>query len=154
MIARNVLVRGAVALGCGTLFGAGLAVSQMSNPEKVLNFLDIFGTWDPSLLLVLASAAGVTMIAFRFVRRMRAPIFETSFEPEPGNRIDARLITGAATFGVGWGLSGFCPGPAVVALGRLAPEAALFAVCFFVGSWLYRMSKANAQRSRVVAPQR
>lgn len=154
MIARSVLVRGSIALGCGTVFGVGLSVSQMSNPEKVLNFLDLFGTWDPSLLLVLASAAGVTMIAFRFVGRMRAPLFETSFEPDPGNRIDARLLAGAAIFGVGWGLSGFCPGPAVVALGRLAPEAGLFAACFFAGSWLYRMSMANALRSRVAAPQR
>ena len=130
------------ALGCGILFGLGLAISQMAIPAKVLGFLDIFGNWDPSLLFVLGGAVAVTVVGFRFVPKMSHPIFDVAFEASPTGRIDGRLLVGAGIFGIGWGLSGYCPGPGIVSLGRLAPDAFLFVGTFLVGSWLHRQFAA------------
>ncbi len=135
------ILRGVSALGCGLLFGAGLGISQMSNPAKVIGFLDVAGEWDPSLLFVLVSAVAVTAIAFRFVPRLPRPLFDRAFERAAPENINARLIAGASLFGIGWGLSGYCPGPGVVALARFAPDATLFVGAFLVGSWLYRFAK-------------
>ncbi|GAC1447218.1 MAG: membrane protein [Vulcanimicrobiaceae bacterium] len=133
------------ALGCGALFGLGLAISQMAIPAKVLGFLDIAGNWDPSLLFVLGGAVTVTAIAFRFVLRLPKPVFDSSFETPPGGAIDARLLTGAGLFGIGWGLGGYCPGPGIVSLGRLAPDAFVFVAAFLVGSFAFRaMRRAGA----------
>lgn len=126
------------ALGCGALFGLGLAISQMAIPAKVLGFLDITGNWDPSLLFVLGGAVGVTAIAFRFILRMPRPVFDTAFEEPTRGRIDGRLIGGAALFGIGWGLAGYCPGPGIVSLGRFAPDAYVFVVAFLAGSLVFR----------------
>ena len=101
----------------GVLFGAGLAVSGMTNPNKVLNFLDLTGRWDPSLLLVMGAAAPIAALAFRFTRRGR-PLFETEFQLPAKTRLDAPLIVGSALFGLGWGLGGYCPGPAVASLAQ------------------------------------
>jgi len=140
MILRNVS-----ALACGTLFGVGLCIAQMTNPAKVIGFLDVAGEWDPSLLLVLLSAVVVTTIGFRFVPRLARPVFDTAFERAAREKIDGRLIAGAALFGVGWGLSGYCPGPGIVAVTRLTPDAVLFVVAFLLGSWLYRIALAPAR---------
>ncbi len=128
------------AVACGFIFGLGLAISQMALPAKVLGFLDVTGAWDPSLLFVLGGAVGVTAIGFRFVPRIRRPLFDDAFEAQPTEKIDRRLITGAGLFGIGWGLSGYCPGPGIVSLGRFAPDAFLFIAAFVVGSWLARKS--------------
>jgi uncharacterized membrane protein YedE/YeeE len=104
------------ALGSGLLFGAGLLVSGMTEPAKVLGFLDVLGEWDPSLLFVMLGAIGVHFVGYRLVRRRSRPIAAEQFtiaEPRP---VDVRLLGGAAIFGAGWGLSGYCPGPAVVCL--------------------------------------
>jgi len=104
------------ALVSGLVFGIGLAVSGMTDPAKVRGFLDLFGSWDPSLMFVMFGAIGVHAIAVRLVLRRKTPMFATAFDlPEPG-AIDRRLLAGAAIFGVGWGLAGICPGPALVAL--------------------------------------
>lgn len=132
------------ALACGTLFGLGLAISQMALPSKVLGFLDVAGNWDPSLLLVLGGAVAVTALAFRFVLRLPKPIFDTSFEEPSRGRIDARLLGGASLFGIGWGLGGYCPGPGIVSLARFAPDAYVFVITFLVGSFAFRI----AQRRR------
>lgn len=124
---------------CGALFGLGLAISQMTSPQKVIGFLDVAGNWDPSLLLVLGGAVVVTAIAFRFVPRLKRPVFERSFEESPRGPVDRRLIAGAAIFGVGWGLAGYCPGPGIVSLARLAPDAFIFVGAFLVGSWACRL---------------
>lgn len=123
-----------VSLLAGFLFGAGLLVSGMANPAKVLAFLDVFGAWDPSLALVMAGAVGVGVVGFPFAtRRARAALglpMRMTASPRP---IDQRLLAGAAIFGVGWGLAGFCPGPALVALATGSPAAILFVVSMLAG---------------------
>lgn len=136
-----------VSLVAGFLFGAGLLVSGMANPAKVLGFLDLFGAWDPSLALVMAGAVGVGLIGFPFAtRRARAALglpMSVATAPRP---IDRRLVTGAAIFGVGWGLVGFCPGPALVALASGSPKAILFVVSMLAGMAAFE-ALAGARRS-------
>ena len=105
-----------VAALCGALFAAGVCISGMVRPSKVLGFLDFGGAWDPSLLLVMASALGLHVVAWRMVAAARGPRLGGTFPAMPEQIIDARLVGGAALFGVGWGISGYCPGPAVVSL--------------------------------------
>ena len=105
-----------VALLAGTLFGVGLAVSGMVNPQKVIGFLDVAGDWDPTLMFVMGGALLVTIPAFRLILKRPRPILADGFSLPTKSDLDGRLLGGAALFGVGWGLSGFCPGPAVVAM--------------------------------------
>jgi uncharacterized membrane protein YedE/YeeE len=128
-----------VALASGLLFGAGLAVSQMINPAKVIGFLDVAGNWDPTLAFVLGGAVGVWGAAFAVTRRMRAPLFAKAFAIPKRSDIDARLVGGSALFGIGWGLVGYCPGPAVssLALGRWEP--AVFVAAMLAGMFAYRL---------------
>ena len=98
------------------LFGMGLILSGMANPAKVQNFLDLFGTWDPSLAFVMGGAIMVTMPGFWLVQKRKTPLFHDVFHLPTGTDFDARLVVGAATFGIGWGLGGFCPGPALTSL--------------------------------------
>jgi uncharacterized membrane protein YedE/YeeE len=100
----------------GLVFGIGLIVSGMANPAKVLNFLDIAGSWDPSLAFVMAGAVATTALGFRLVLRRPRPLLAPAFRLPTARRIDARILVGPAIFGVGWGLSGLCPGPAVTSL--------------------------------------
>ncbi len=106
-----------LALVAGALFGLGLCVSQMADPAKVINFLDIAGNWDPSLMLVMVGALGVTIPAFRWILKSEAPFFAPEFNVPSGSNVDRKLIWGAALFGIGWGMIGYCPGPAITALG-------------------------------------
>jgi uncharacterized protein len=122
----------------GVLFGIGLVVSGMSNPAKVLNFLDVTGTWDPSLAFVMAGALLVTAIGYRLAWRQPKPIRADIFDLPVSKHIDNRLLIGAATFGIGWGLSGFCPGPAVTSLALLAPGTLVFVPTMLVGMWIAR----------------
>jgi len=103
------------ALLIGLLFGLGLVVSGMANPEKVLGFLDIFGAWDASLAFVMGGAVAVTSVGYRWIGRAGKPWFDLSYNFPSLSHIDSRLITGAILFGVGWGLVGLCPGPAIAA---------------------------------------
>ena len=105
-----------VALLAGVLFGVGLAVSGMVNPQKVIGFLDVAGDWDPTLMFVMGGALLVTIPAFRLILKRPRPILADGFSLPTKSDLDGRLLGGAALFGVGWGLSGFCPGPAVVAM--------------------------------------
>ncbi len=105
--------RAIVSFFAGGLFGAGLVISQMTNPAKVIAFLDIFGNWDPSLAFVMGGALLITFFGYRLVLGKNAPAFETKFYLPTSKNIDGRLISGAALFGIGWGLSGLCPGPAI-----------------------------------------
>ncbi len=117
-----------VALLAGTLFGLGLAISGMTNPAKVVGFLDVAGDWDPTLAFVMGGALLVTIPAFRLILGRQRPVLADGFALPKGTALDARLLGGAALFGVGWGLSGFCPGPAVTALVTgLAPVFAFVA---------------------------
>ncbi len=122
------------ALAAGLLFGVGLTVSQMVDPAKVLGFLDLAGDWDPSLAFVLAGAVVTTAIGFRLVGRLRAaPLLAESFQTPTAWTIDRRLIAGAAIFGVGWGLVGICPGPALAGLALAPAQLALFVAAMLVG---------------------
>ncbi len=115
------------ALAAGVLFGVGLILSGMANPAKVLNFLDVAGAWDPSLAFVMAGAIAVAAPGFWLVRRRAVPLAAAQFMVPPADApVDRRLILGAALFGVGWGLAGFCPGPALVSLPLAAPGTVVF----------------------------
>lgn len=117
----------------GLLFGFGLVLSGMSNPAKVLNFLDVAGAWDPSLAFVMAGAIAVTAIGFALVRHRETPILEPVFQFPKSTDLDAKLIGGAAIFGIGWGLGGFCPGPALTALPLAATGTLAFVPAMLVG---------------------
>lgn len=117
----------------GLLFGFGLLLSGMADPTKVQNFLDLFGTWDPSLAFVMGGAIAVTMPGFWLVIRRDKPFFNDVFHLPSRTDLDARLITGAAIFGVGWGLGGFCPGPAMTALPLAAEGTLIFVATMLTG---------------------
>lgn len=117
----------------GLLFGFGLLLSGMADPAKVQNFLDLFGTWDPSLALVMGGAIAVTMPGFWLVIRRNKPFFNNVFHLPSRTDLDARLITGSAIFGVGWGLGGFCPGPAMTALPLAAEGTLIFVATMLTG---------------------
>ena len=126
-------------LVAGLLFGLGLTLSQMVNPAKVLNFLDITGSWDPSLAFVLAGATGTAALGFRLVQRRSAPLLAGMFHWPTARDIDGRLVIGAATFGIGWGLVGLCPGPAVAALGIGVPGIWLFVIAMLIGMGAHQL---------------
>jgi uncharacterized membrane protein YedE/YeeE len=135
-------VRNLVAALSGILFGVGLGVSQMVNPDKVLDFLDLFGTWDPSLMFVMGAAVVVYLLAWRIALARRVPLFDTRFHwPAKADLMDARLFGGAAVFGVGWGLVGFCPGPAIASLAYLLPQSLVFVLAMIAGSWAAGLSR-------------
>lgn len=121
------------AFGCGLLFGAGLLISGMTQPDKVLGFLDIFGVWDATLAFVMAGAVIVTSLGFALARRRGAPMLATKLQWPARNDIDAPLLSGAALFGIGWGLVGLCPGPALVNLASLSLPVIVFVVAMAVG---------------------
>lgn len=133
------MIKNLSALFCGILFGLGLVISQMVNPVKVLAFLDIAGHWDPSLALVMTGALITLGIAHKMILRRPAPILEQRFHLPSAARIDTGLLIGAALFGVGWGLSGFCPGAAIAAIGYGRTEALLFTFAMCAGMWLFRL---------------
>jgi uncharacterized protein len=125
-----------IAFISGLLFGFGLLVSHMSNPDKVLNFLDITGSWDPSLIFVMSGALAVAVPGFFWVRRRGRPLLEPVFHLAQKTRVDRALLLGAAVFGIGWGLSGYCPAPIVINFALFNPEAIYMLCSFAIGSWL------------------
>ena len=127
----------------GLVFGLGLAVSGMTHASKVLGFLDVTGNWDPSLLLVLAGAVAVTVVAFRFILHRRAPVLEDKFKLPTARRVDARLVVGAAIFGIGWGISGYCPGPGIALLAAPGWETWVFIPAVLLGAFLHRASTSS-----------
>lgn len=137
----------------GILFGTGISLSGMANPAKVINFFDITGTWDPSLAFVMGGAVIVTFIGYRLVFRRQAPVFEPSFDLPQNRRLDARLLTGAGIFGVGWGIAGFCPGGALPALGTLNADVVVFVGALIAGMLVTRvLSDRAAARTDTAQP--
>ena len=126
------------AFASGALFGAGLAVSGMTNRFVVLGFLDVFGDWNPTLAFVMGGAVAVTAIAFRFVLRQSAPACGGKFRVPAADVVDKRLIAGAAIFGAGWGLAGFCPGPVLVGVAGGLVDAWIFVPAMIAGSLIAR----------------
>ncbi len=118
---------------CGLMFGSGILISGMGNPAKVLNFFDVAGTWDASLALVMASGLLVALIGYRVTFAMPGPLFAATFDLPKSARIDWPLVLGAGLFGVGWGLSGFCPGGLIPMLGLGAPEPWTFFAAMVIG---------------------
>jgi uncharacterized membrane protein YedE/YeeE len=138
------MTRSVGALFAGMIFGLGLAVSGMINPAKVLAFLDVAGRWDPSLAFVMAGAVGVTFVAFRLILKRPAPVLGGSFEFPSAKGIDRPLLAGATLFGIGWGLVGFCPGPALASLAFGLPQSVVFVAAMLAGAWLYRAGRRTA----------
>lgn len=149
MSARNLW-----SFACGVLFSLGVVVSGMVRPSKVLGFLNPVAGWDPSLAFVMVGAIGVFAIAWRLAARRRAPVFASvdgEFPAPAPKHIDARLVGGAALFGVGWGLAGYCPGPAVAAIGTGAPDALLFTAAMLGGMKLFELLLGE-QKDEASAP--
>ena len=127
----------------GLLFGLGLAVSEMTHASKVLGFLDVAGNWDPSLMFVLGGAVGVTVVTFRFILKRPVPVLEDRFHLPTVKDIDVPLVVGAAIFGAGWGISGYCPGPGVALLAAPNWEVWIFLPAVLLGAFLQKTSTAS-----------
>jgi uncharacterized membrane protein YedE/YeeE len=125
-----------IALISGLIFGAGLVISEMVNPVKVQDFLDFFGNWDPSLAFVMGGAVVVTLFSSRFIMKRKTPIFAERFYMAVTTSIDSRLILGASLFGIGWGLSGYCPGPGIINAMINPTEAMMFLPALVIGGWI------------------
>lgn len=131
------------ALAVGVLFGLGLTISGMINPAKIIAFLDVAGAWDPSLLVVMATALVVSFVGYRIVLARTKPFFEPSFQVPTKTRIDRPLLAGSALFGVGWGLSGLCPGPAIAAIGLGAAPVFAFLAAMALGMLIHDAAGAR-----------
>jgi uncharacterized protein len=141
-VSRTGVLRLAGALASGLIFGLGLAVSGMMNPAKVIGFLDVTGDWDPTLAFVMGGALLVTIPAFRMILARPKPVLGKKFSLPTRTTLDGRLVSGAALFGVGWGMVGFCPGPAVAAI-----STGLTPVLIFVAAMIAGMALQSFQRS-------
>ncbi|HCB42208.1 MAG: hypothetical protein CMK97_18455 [Pseudomonas sp.] len=130
-------MRGVFALLSGLLFGFGLLISGMANPAKVLGFLDLAGAWDPSLALVMAGAIAVAFLPMQWVQRRGITLRGEQAQLPTSRQIDRRLVIGSLLFGAGWGVAGFCPGPALVAASALIPQALLMVAAMLLGMWLF-----------------
>ena len=134
----------------GLLFGTGLILSGMTDPGKVLGFLDLFGSWDPSLALVMGGAILIGIFAFAVARKRTTTFLGGTMHLPTAREIDKRLLIGGLVFGAGWGLAGFCPGPAIVSLGAGQPKAAAFVLAMLAGMLVYELVDRRSQPS---APQ-
>ena len=134
-----------VSLVAGVVFGLGLAVAEMTNPLKVLDFLDLAGNWDPSLAFVMGGAVLVTLGAFRFVLRRPVPLYGDRFHLPTLTQLDRKLLGGAALFGIGWGLAGYCPGPALATILSGNAETWLFVPAMLVGGALQRWQNRRGE---------
>ncbi len=143
------------AFGAGLLFAAGLGMGGMTDPANVLGFLDFTGAWNPRLLFVMVGALAVhAPLRLVFARKRAAPLLGGTFAAPPKTPVDARLVVGAGIFGVGWGLSGYCPGPAVVSVASALPGPLVFMLAMALGLWLFDRLSAGAKMSKPVAPAR
>lgn len=144
-----------LAYAIGIVFGLGIMVSGMADPAKVLNFFDVFGNWDPSLAFVMAGAVVVAFVGYRILfRAAKRPVFDRRFHVPVSTTIDRRLVGGAAIFGLGWGIAGFCPGGALPGAGTLNAGVLVFIAALIAGivtsrAWLQRKSAAQRRENRV-----
>lgn len=133
----------------GLIFGVGLIISGMANPSKVLGFLDITGKWDPSLAFVMGGALVVGFFAFKLANKQTASLLGLDMKLPNANHIDRRLVIGSLLFGIGWGIAGFCPGPAVVSLGMGGIKAVVFVVAMLAGMGIFELLERRALRRLV-----
>lgn len=142
------------ALVAGTLFGLGLAVAQMVDPAKVINFLDLFGTWDPSLAFVMGGGLLVNAIATPFIMRRKTPLLAEFFRTPTKHQVDKRLIVGGVIFGAGWGLAGYCPGPMITSLSFANADIITVVVAYVIGTLIARVVLRTWERDRLSKEQR
>ena len=135
-----------ISLLAGVVFAIGLVISGMSNPEKVIGFLDIFGNWDYSLLFVMGGAVSVNFFTFKFLIK-RNPVCATKHFLPTKTSLDKPLIIGSAIFGIGWGVLGICPGPGIVNLVTLSPTALIFILSMLVGMFIYNITERRVKSS-------
>lgn len=140
-------MRNLLALLTGLIFGMGLSLSEMINPDRVLGFLDILGAWNPALAFVLGGAVLTSMICFHFILKQPHPLLDKQFYMPSKTMIDRPLIVGAVLFGMGWGLYGYCPGPALAALVYLEPSTFIFVAAMIAGLFLARLWTARKNKS-------
>ena len=133
------------AIVVGLIFGAGLALSEMINPARVLAFLDVAGNWDPTLAFVLGGALIPSAMGYWLSRRMKRPLFDQQFRIPQNRTVEPKLLAGAAIFGIGWGLAGFCPGPAIAALGFGLWQPWLFVLAMVAGMLAHRVVQDSQQ---------
>lgn len=136
----------AISLVMGMMFGLGLCVSGMVNPAKVIGFLDVTGNWDPSLAMVMAGGLAVSFVSFAWQKKFTKPVCCDEFVLPSATQIDWKLIAGSAVFGIGWGLGGICPGPAIAALGFGTPKIAVFFVSMVIGMTVYEWTLGSNLR--------
>ena len=149
------MVKSVFAFAAGFLFGIGLIVSGMANPRKVLGFLDVAGAWDPSLVMVMVGAIGVGFFAFALAARRGTSLLGAAMQLPASRDIDRRLLVGSALFGVGWGLVGFCPGPALVALGAGHVKALVFVAAMLGGMAIFEwVERSRTERRGASVPER
>lgn len=141
-----------VGLVAGMAFGAGLALSDMVNPARVLNFLDVAGAWDPTLIFVMAGGLAVAGAGFALARRRPGPLFDARFHLPTARRVDRALLGGAALFGVGWGMAGICPGPALAGIVTLEPKLGLFLATLALGLLAGQAARARLRRAADPGP--
>ena len=146
------MLKFALALASGLVFGSGILLSGMANPAKILNFFDFFGSWDASLAFVMAGALAVTAVGYRLVWHRAGPLAGGKFMLPAAQKIDRRLILGSAIFGIGWGISGFCPGGAIPGLGLGRWEVAAFVTAMVLGLVLARTVDGRVARGRKLQP--
>lgn len=132
-----------ISLTSGIIFGIGLVVSQMINPEKVLGFLDLFGNWDPSLAFVMMGALIVSSPLFHLIKNKDKPLFAEKFNYSNNKEINNKLVIGSALFGAGWGLGGLCPGPAISSIALLNINSIIFVAAMFIGFYLAKFFKLS-----------
>jgi len=121
----------------GVIFAVGLGISGMTDPAKVVGFLDVTGRWDPTLLFVMAGAVGLHFLTFRLIRKRESPLFTKEWHIPERKDISLRLVIGSLMFGIGWGLAGYCPGPAIVSLATLDLRPVAFVLAMLAGMWLH-----------------
>ena len=135
----------------GLVFGVGISISGMANPAKVLNFFDVAGTWDPSLMFVMGGALVTTFVGYRLVLGRKNPMFAASFSLPTARQLDAKLLGGSAVFGVGWGIAGFCPGGALPALGTGRSEVLIFVAALIAGILIAKLIQSISARNAQAA---
>ncbi|MGZ3743143.1 MAG: DUF6691 family protein [Pseudobdellovibrionaceae bacterium] len=134
----NNLKNSLTALGVGFIFAVGLGISGMTQPQKVVGFLDLFGSWDPSLMFVMIGAILVHFVTYKLIRKRKSPLFSPVWHVPTKTEITPALITGSFIFGVGWGLGGYCPGPAVTSLASFGLRPFLFVISMLAGMFIFR----------------
>jgi len=135
------------AFGAGLLFSLGLAISGMTQPAKVLGFLDFLGDWDPTLMFVMGGAVVTYFFGYRYtLRKQKKPVYGTQFEIPSRRNIDTKLLIGSAIFGIGWGMAGYCPGPAIAGAGAMRAEALIFYVAMTIGMFVYSFTVRQGRK--------